>query len=451
MNSFFSRRQDQVSCAAPAMRSAAKTTGRPTTYKKGCTILFLCMLPLIVTSCGIHPAPSSSSASSAAMPGISSASATADEYAASSASDVSSNTASISASETAPLSAKIGEKSAGSATQTSAPSAGIEEKSVTLTFAGDINFDDSWPTMAYFHQNGDVLTNVIDSDYLSLMNDADLMWINNEFTYSSGGSPLSGKAYTFHSAPSNVSLLKEMGIDIVGLANNHVYDYGVSALLDTFTTLENAGIPYVGAGRTLSDASSPVYLSAGDLTIAYVAASRAEKNKMTPQATDSAPGILRCYDMTQFLASVKEADKNADIVIALPHWGTEYSTTLENAQTTGAQQLADAGADAVIGAHTHCLQGMTLLGDTPVIYSLGNFWFNEKTLDTMLVTLTITYHEDAGAVQVDDLSTCIVPGTQQGCVTTMADTPEEKDRIYRYLESISSGITIDSNGILCSK
>ena len=324
-----------------------------------------------------------------------------------------------------------------------------EVHEITLAFAGDINFDDNWCNMIYYHSHADALSDVIDEDYLEYMRSADLFWINNEFTYSDRGAPLNGKMYTFRAAPENVELLTQMGADIVGLANNHVYDYGEEALIDTMDTLQNAGIPYVGAGHDLAEAMSPVYFDLDGFTVAYVAASRAEKFKMTPQATESSPGILRCYDNTLFLEEIEEAAAHADYVIALPHWGMEYSTVLEEAQTKGAKAYIDAGADAVIGAHSHCLQGLEIYEDKPVVYSLGNFWFNEKTLDTMMVVLHVTYEEDSEEVpRILSVETEIVPGTQAGYITTMADTPEERRRIFDYLEGISEGIQIDSEGIV---
>lgn len=316
--------------------------------------------------------------------------------------------------------------------------------SYTLCFAGDINFDDTWSNMVYYHNNGDNIYNCIDEDYINEMNAADIMWINNEFTYSDGGTPMAGKAYTFRANPQNVFILDQLGVDIVGLANNHVYDYGEEAFLDTLETLEADNILYVGAGRNLEEASSPVYMKLGEVTIAYVAASRAEKNKMTPQATDTSPGILRCYDTEKFVEAIKEADYNADFVIALPHWGTEYSTTLETAQTSSAREYIDAGADVVIGAHSHCLQGMEYYNGSLIAYSLGNYWFNEKTLDTMLLEVEISgLGTDVQCVEIQ-----MIPGTQSGWVTTMADTPEEKERIYSYMESISIDIEVDEDGYI---
>ena len=321
---------------------------------------------------------------------------------------------------------------------------------ITLAFAGDLSLADNYVVMDYYHNEaGDDLANCIDSAYIKRMNDADVMWINNEFCYSNQGSPIPGKAYTFCAAPENVNILKELGVDIVGLANNHVYDFGPEAFADTLATLRGAEIAYVGAGADIKEASSPVYFDVDGYKIAYVAATRAEKNIKTPEATETSGGVFRCYDNTDYIEKIKEAKANADYVIALPHWGAEHSTILEAAQTDGAKEYIDAGADAVIGAHTHCLQGMDFYNGKPIIYSLGNFWFDDYTLDTMLLELHLTGTTDHVQVTVE-----MVPGTQSERVTRMSSTVQERNRIYAYMESISSNIGItpateeDNGGIV---
>ena len=283
----------------------------------------------------------------------------------------------------------------------------------------------------------------ISEELVEVMNTADIMCLNNEFTYSDRGTRLDGKLYHFRANPNRVEVLRQMGVDAVTLANNHVYDYGEEALLDTLSTLEEAEILYFGAGRNLEEAMSPLYLEAGGRTIALVGASRAEKNKMTPQATESSPGILRCYDTALYLEAIAEAKKNADFCIAFVHWGTEYSYELEQVQTDTAREYLDAGADVIIGAHSHCLQGIEFCDGKPVFYSLGNYWFNGKTLDTMLVQLHITGNDDQGMIEAR-----IIPAIQTGCKTIYAESEEEQNRIFRFLESISVNVEITEEGIV---
>lgn len=313
----------------------------------------------------------------------------------------------------------------------------------TVCFAGDINLDEAWCTTQYLNQQENGIRDCISEELISHMNQADVMCLNNEFTYSLGGAPLEGKAYTFRANPERVKILQELGVDIVKLANNHVYDYGSQALLDTFATLEAAEINYVGAGRNLQEAMEPVYIELDGKTVAFVAASRAEKYKMTPQATEDTPGILRCYDTTLFLETIAKAKENADFVLAYVHWGTEYSYELEDVQLTTGKAYLDAGADVVIGAHSHCLQGMEYYNGKPIIYSLGNYWFNEKTLDTMLLDLHF-YGDDMGG----NIEVKVIPAVQSGFCTKIVTQEAEQERIYSFLEGISVNVEIDENGIV---
>lgn len=311
-----------------------------------------------------------------------------------------------------------------------------------LTFAGDINFDENWSTMQYYNKVTNGIYDCISPELIQVMRDADIMCINNEFTYSTGGIPLN-KTYTFRAHPSRVEILKELGVDIVSLANNHSYDYGEQSLIDTMTTLKQAGILYYGAGHDLDEAMTPVYFEIEGKTIAYVAASRAEKNKMTPQATEDAPGILRCYDTELFIQTIKEAKEKSDYVIAYVHWGTEFTYELEKVQLTTGKEYLDAGADVVIGAHPHCLQGIEYYAGKPIIYSLGNFWFNGQTVDTML--LNIHFYDD-NTEELIELE--IVPAIQANNKTTIVTEQLEKERIYSFLEDISINVNINKMGII---
>lgn len=316
----------------------------------------------------------------------------------------------------------------------------------TLCFAGDINLDENWCTTQFLNQQENGIKDCISEELLTHMQQADVMCLNNEFTYSTAGSPLEGKMYTFRANPERVQILQEMGVDVVKLANNHVYDYGKEALLDTFSTLESADIAYMGAGRNLQEAMEPVYMELDGKTIALVAASRAEKFKMTPQATADAPGILRCYDTALFLETIATAKENADFVIAYVHWGTEYSYDLEEVQLTTGKAYLDAGADVIIGAHSHCLQGMEYHDGKPIIYSLGNYWFNEKTLDTMLLDLHF-YGDD----EEEHLDVQVIPAVQSGYRTRYLTEPEEQERLYSFLEEISVNVEIDETGKVLEK
>ena len=176
-----------------------------------------------------------------------------------------------------------------------------------------------------------------------------------------------------------------------------------------------------------------------------MAAARAEKYKMTPQATDTTPGILRCYDTELFVQTIKEARANADYVVAVVHWGTEHTTVLEDVQRSSAREYIDAGADVIIGGHSHCLQGIEYYEDKPIFYSLGNFWFDEYNVDTMLVNIRISGNDDGDKIYVS-VEPAVQDGTLQGCVTRICTQEEDKSRIFSLLNKVSINANVADDG-----
>lgn len=314
-----------------------------------------------------------------------------------------------------------------------------------ICFCGDINFDENYYPIKKLNAEGGDLTKCISPELLKIMNDADIMVANNEFTYTKRGTPLAGKAWTFRADPARVSLLKEMGVDVALLANNHAYDYGEDSLLDTMQTLKDAGIRYFGAGNNLAEAKAPLYVTVEDKTVAFVAASRAEKNFKTPQATEDMPGILLCYEPALFVESIKEARQHADYVIAVVHWGTEYSNDLEQVQIDTAKLYIDAGADAVIGAHSHCPQPIDFYNGKPIVYSLSNFWFNDTPVDSMLIELHFHGNDSKNEHQMDLIYTA---ATQHNVYTEYC-YGADREKVVGFMEKISGNrIKIDNNGLV---
>lgn len=305
---------------------------------------------------------------------------------------------------------------------------------IHLGFAGDICLDDSCQVMRHMRQKGG-LAKVISPELIQKMNSYDAMVINHEFSVSSRGKKMPGKAFTFRSKPSNLKYLKQLGVDVTGLANNHVFDYGKSAFLDTLKYLKKGGFQTMGAGKDIQEAKKPEYLERKGKTIAILAATRAEKNIMTPAAGKNSPGVFRTYDDRQYVKEIKKAKQKADYVIAYVHWGTEYSTTLEKAQTEQAKDYINAGADAVIGAHTHCMQGIGYYKGVPIFYSLGNFWFNGKTLYTTVLELTID--------RQGKLKAKMLPCLQKGKETRLLTKDSQVKKFVKHINSISTNGKLD--------
>jgi poly-gamma-glutamate synthesis protein (capsule biosynthesis protein) len=315
--------------------------------------------------------------------------------------------------------------------------------SVKFAFAGDVLLDDKYAVMYRYKLRGSDINEAFSQNLLERMRGADVFMLNNEFPFSNRGTPTQDKQYTFRANPSYVSIYGEIGVDIVSLANNHAYDYGRDALLDTFDTLEGADIPYVGAGRNIDEAKKPVYFIANGMRIAVVSATQIERNAVpdTKEATQTEAGVLRCMDEKNLLDVIAEAKENSDFLILYIHWGTESVEATDWLQDKQAPDYAEAGVDLIIGDHPHCLQKLDSVSGVPVAYSLGNFWFNSKSQDTCLVEVGIEKDGEGAGLQYFKF----IPCRQSDCKTVELEG-DEKARVLQYMRSISPNVTIDDEG-----
>ncbi len=315
----------------------------------------------------------------------------------------------------------------------------VDQEQIKLAFAGDILLDDEYAMMFRYRSRGSDINDTFSATLLERMRNADVFMLNNEFPFSTRGTPTEGKTFTFRANPSNIEMYAQIGVDLVSLANNHAYDYGEQALLDTFSTLEGAGIPYVGAGRNIEEAKKPVYLIANGMKIAVVSATQIERNAVpdTKEATMTNAGVLRCMDPTALLEVIAQAKANSDFVILYIHWGTESQETTDWLQDKQAPIYAEAGVDLIIGDHPHCLQKIDCISGVPVVFSLGNYWFNSKTQNTCLVEVQLT-KEGLKSLQ-------FIPCLQENCRTSQLESAK-KEEVLNYMRKLSPNVQIDSEG-----
>jgi poly-gamma-glutamate capsule biosynthesis protein CapA/YwtB (metallophosphatase superfamily) len=315
---------------------------------------------------------------------------------------------------------------------------------VTFGFAGDILFDTRYAAGSALAQRG--TAGCFDTETLNVMRYSDVFMVNNEFPYSARGAALPGKKYTFRAAPESAPRLAEMGVDLVSLANNHCYDYGPEALNDTLDTLDGIGMIHVGAGKNSTDAEQPAYFFCGGLRVAVINATQIERTG-TPEtkgATPAQSGVFRCFSDTEnaeLLQVIRNAKQAADYVIVYIHWGTEKQAEPDWYQTGRVQGIADAGADLIVGDHPHCLQPVAYVGNTPVIYSLGNFLFTSYTQDTGILQVSL----QPSTQTVTALR--FIPLVQTNSSVKMADGVD-RARILRELRSRSAGVNIDDTGLI---
>ncbi len=212
---------------------------------------------------------------------------------------------------------------------------------------------------------------------------ADLTIGTLESTLSASGRPQQG-GDSFAADPDVVPLLADAGFDAVSVANNHVGDFEVPALLETLRLLRAGGVTPFGAGRDLRTATRAAVIEHGGIRFGFLGFNSIGE---TPRATTSQPGALSVRmpprtgplvesDLRHVERAVRRLGRRVDVVVVLPHWGTQYTHVAEPVQHQVAARLAGAGADLVVGGHPHWVQGLDRVGSTLVAHSLGNFVFD---------------------------------------------------------------------------
>ncbi len=244
----------------------------------------------------------------------------------------------------------------------------VRSRNVTLASVGDVNLGDL--PGAYIGQYG---VRYPWTSVAPVLRRADVAFGNLECAISMRGFPVP-KQFNFRGHPASLrAMARYAGFDVVNLANNHVGDYGMAAMLDTARHTRRLGMAAVGAGGSLASASEPRIVERLGLRIAFVGFS-----DILPASFFAGPDRAGTQQATteNIRASVTRARRRADVVIATFHWGVERATVEDGRQRAFAAEALAAGATAVIGAHPHVLQPIRGAGPNRLVaYSLGNFVF----------------------------------------------------------------------------
>ena len=313
---------------------------------------------------------------------------------------------------------------------------------INLAFLGDISLDDGEAVMKRYVKNGRDVTSIVSSDLIALLGTFDITIANHEYAASTRGKKLD-KAYTYRGNPDNVDIFHMIGVDFVSLANNHVYDYGRDAFLDTIQAMIDHGMDYAGAGKNLADASEPFYYVINGRKIAILCGSRAEKHYITPIAEEDVPGVFGMYDSENMKIAVSKAKSECDFVIVYPHWGKENSYRIEDIIREQGHEYIDCGADLIVGAHAHQLQGVEFYKGKMIAYNLGNFLFENPMVKTGVLQVRI---------DPSDLSVTakFIPCMQDIDHVWLCYGDERKE-VMNYMISISPAVKIDGDGNIKQK
>ncbi|MFC5662254.1 CapA family protein [Kitasatospora misakiensis] len=294
--------------------------------------------------------------------------------------------------------------------------------SITVAFAGDVHFEGRTEARLSVQPPETALGPIAKS-----LSAADLAVLNLETAITDRGAP-EPKTYTFRTSPKALTALKDSGVDVVSLANNHAVDFGADGLADTLAAKASSPLPIVGFGRNSQEAYAPYVTTVRGVKVAVVAASQVEDlTNQKWRAGANKPGIASALDQAALVKAVEEAKRQAPVVLVYLHWGDEGKACPTGAQTAIAKKLAGAGATAVVGTHAHTMLGAGMLGSTYIGYGFGNFlWYGTSNYansnETGVTTLTVSpagkvLGEAFAPATVDDRG---VPVSQTGAAATAA-------------------------------
>lgn len=282
----------------------------------------------------------------------------------------------------------------------------FRQDTVTIRFFGDIMMH-SLQIQTALQNDGSYDFDSYFTHMTKYLSDSDLNVGNMEFTLA--GEPYTG--YPSFSAPDSFGEhLADCGFNLFLCANNHIFDKGKAGLKRTLEIYRRLamqhGIYFTGASgedKELME-TTPLIVNLRGIKVAFI---NATYGTNSPRG-EGWPKTNLLNDRDLLETALMEAERRADISIALVHWGNEYVLKHSMEQESAAEWLAGHGADIIIGAHPHVIQdtGMIKYGDrtVPVAYSLGNCVSNMSAPDTqagLMATLRIVRHTNGDISTID--------------------------------------------------
>lgn len=216
--------------------------------------------------------------------------------------------------------------------------------------------------------------NCIDDNVLELFRNTDHNIVNLEAPITKNNSKILKTGPHLKSREESViPVLQNLKIDVVTLANNHILDYGIQGLYDTFNSLSKNNISYVGAGENLQNAAKVLTIEQNGLKVAVLNFCENEWSI----AKEDKPGA-NPMSIIDNANQIIDAKKTHDKVICIIHGGHEYYNLPSPRMQKQYRFYAEQGADTVVGHHTHCFSGNEVYRGIPIYYSLGNFLFMKR-------------------------------------------------------------------------
>ena len=289
---------------------------------------------------------------------------------------------------------------------------------VTIAFGGDVHFEGAIGSRLAANPATTF------GPVAGVLRRADLAVVNLETAITERGTP-APKDFTFRAPPAALTALKEAGVDVATMANNHGLDFGPVGLRDSLAAARSAKFPVVGVGRDAGEAYRAWTTTVKGHRIAVLGATQVLDSNLAAAwtAADDKAGMASAYQEERLLAAVRAARAAADTVIVDLHWGRELANCPIDRQRALAPKLVAAGADVVVGSHAHVLLGGGYLRGAYVHYGLGNFVFYSRggvTAQSGVLLLTLRGRAVTSSRWVPAVISGGIPIPLQGASATRA-------------------------------
>lgn len=190
-----------------------------------------------------------------------------------------------------------------------------------------------------------------------------------------------------------VKVLKDLGLNVVSLANNHVCDCSYEGLSRTIEILDREGIAHFGAGRTKKEAEAPAIVNLKGKKICFLGYFPPEWEAPYPPSEDKG-GLNQLY-IDKVVADIQKYKRVCDYVFVMPHWGKEHTIFPLQVDVYRLHEMIKAGADGILGSHSHCPQTAFKWKNTVVFMSLGNLLFPDR----YIIPPRKTYYPTSGELR----------------------------------------------------
>lgn len=221
--------------------------------------------------------------------------------------------------------------------------------------------------------------------------------------YSFDSYKIDSKVYDIvYSQDKDFEKIKHLNMNVVSLANNHIFDLGVKGFQNTVEKLEECNINFCGAGINIDEASKPAVIELNKKKIAFFAYCKPYGwSSHLRIAGESTPGINPLIE-SKVIEDVKRYRKQYDLIYLLFHWGNEHTYYPSNNDIKLAKSIIDKGADGIIGSHSHRVQPCVKYKGKYIFFSLGNFLFPDRYINSPRVTYYPLAEDDVSKYPVSD-------------------------------------------------